>query len=103
MRMYLVDFTSVITDPATGLKNAVQLGYEHLETETQGLRDGEEVIVYSPGELWAKAYVTHRDDKRGRYWLAEMIAPWHYYDEEGGPESFFEVQSDAQSLSTTAQ
>ena len=105
MKTFLVDFNRVINNPEDHITHAVQLGFEHLEPETQGLHDGEEVIVFTPGELWMKAHAIHCDDERGRYWYAELFGPAHYYDEEGGPEPVWEREAttDSQSAPTGAQ
>lgn len=85
MKIFDVDFNRVITDPARGLTDAAALGYERLAPHTQGLRDGERIIVDMPGELWAEASATHRDDERGRYWYGELVGRVHYYAEDGAP------------------
>ena len=85
MPIFLVDFNKVLGNPTLGLTQAVQLGYESQYPELCDLREGQHVIVDMPGELWAEAQATHRDDERGRYWYGELVGPVHYYDEEGAP------------------
>jgi hypothetical protein len=85
MKTFIVDFNRVITDPARHLTDALQLGYESKMPEVCGLQEGERVIVDMPGELWAEASATHRDDELGRYWYGEMVGPVHYYEDEGAP------------------
>jgi len=85
MRIFTVDFNRVISDPSRRLTDALQLGYENLNAEVRGLIDGEHIIVAMPGELWAEAVATHRDDERGRYWYGELVGPVHYDAEEGAP------------------
>lgn len=85
MKIFAVDFNRVITDPTRNLTDALQLGYERLIPKVQGLHDGERIIVDMPGELWAEARATHRDDERGQYWYGELVGQVHYYDEEGVP------------------
>lgn len=85
MKIFVVDFNRVITEPARHLIDALQLGYEIKTPEVCGLQEGERIIVDMPGELWSEASATHRDDERGRYWYAELVGQVHYYDEEGAP------------------
>jgi len=87
MRHLAVDFNRVITDPARNLTNAAPLGYESLVIETQGLHEGETIILDIPGELWAEAHATSRDDERGRYWYG-IIEHVHYYDEDGDHHTY---------------
>lgn len=85
MPIFLVDFNKVLGNPDVGLHRAVELGYDSQYPDLRDLREGQHVIVDMPGELWAEAQATHRDDERGRYWYAELVGPVHYYDEEGAP------------------
>ncbi len=85
MPTFTVDFNRVITDPARHLTQAVQLGYENQIPALQVVHEGQRLIVDMPGELWAEAQATHRDDEQGRYWYGELVGPVHYYDEEGAP------------------
>lgn len=85
MLTFTVDFNRVIADPARHLTQAVQLGYEGQNDALQDVSEGQRLIVDMPGELWAEALATHRDDERGRYWYGELVGPVHYYDEEGAP------------------
>jgi hypothetical protein len=85
MVTFIVDFNRMISDPARGLTQAVPLGYESLNPALDDLQEGQRLIVDMPGELWAEAQATHRDDERGRYWYGELVGPVHYYDEEGAP------------------
>ena len=80
-----VDFNRMITDPARHLTQALQLGYESQNPTLHDLREEQRLIVDMPGELWAEAQATHRDDERGPYWYGELVGPVHYYDEEGAP------------------
>lgn len=85
MLLFIVDFNRIITDPDRHLTQAVQLGYESQVPELRDVYEGKDVIVAMPGEVWAKALATHRDDESGRYWYGELVGPVHYYDEEGAP------------------
>lgn len=51
MQRFVADFNRIITDPARGLTNAAPLGYERLAPETQGLHEGDAIILDMPGEL----------------------------------------------------
>ena len=84
MKVLPADFNRIITDPARSLTTAAPLGYEHLAAETHGLHEGEAVLLDMPGELWAEANASSRDDERGRYWYG-IILRVHYYDEDGAP------------------
>ncbi len=81
MQRFVVDTNRIITDPTRGLANAAPLGYENLAPETEGLHEGETMILDMPGELWAEARATSRDDERGRYWYG-IIERVHYCDED---------------------
>jgi hypothetical protein len=83
MKIFSVDFNRMIN--VEGLTQAVQLGYESQYPELRDLCEGQIVIVDMPGELWAEARATHRDDERGRYWYGELVGAVHYYDDEGAP------------------
>jgi hypothetical protein len=80
-----VDFNRMMTDSTRHLTQAVQLGYTSQNQVLQDLSEGQHLIVDMPGELWAEAKATHRDDEQGSYWYGELVGPVHYYDEEGAP------------------
>jgi hypothetical protein len=85
MPIFTGDFNRMISDHARGLTQALPLGYETQYPALRDLQEGQRVIVAMPGELWAEARATTRDDERGRYWYGELDGPVHYFDGEGAP------------------